>query len=120
MDPGALSWEQNCPGALYVALRREKTMGTFWSDTDNPSDSAIYFDGNGMCENRICYGALKKGTQLGDTKVNCILIKINKREQWVKYLTKRGKEVIRNQYTTAEMKQFKTLRHMPVFFILNA
>ena len=32
VDPGPTSWEQNCPGALYVALSRAKTMGTFWSD----------------------------------------------------------------------------------------
>ena len=60
-----MSWEQNFPGGLYVALSQAKIMGTFWSDTDNPSDSAIYFQGNGICEDRICNGALKTETDQG-------------------------------------------------------
>ena len=108
VDPGPTSWEQNCPGALYVALSRAKTMGTFWSDTDNPSDSAIYFQGNGICEDRIRDGALKNGNRPGDAKVNCVLI--DKREQWVRHLTIREQNTTRKQYTMTEMKQFKATR----------
>ena len=41
VDPGDLKWEQTCPGALYVALSRAKTMGTYSTDTSFPRDSAI-------------------------------------------------------------------------------
>ena len=65
-------------------------MGTFWSDTHNPTDSAIYWHGSGMSEMRIAHGALKKGKRNGDAKVNCILI--DKRDKWVSYLIKKGKK----------------------------
>jgi hypothetical protein len=42
VDPGDLKWEQTCPGALYVALSRAKTMGTYSNDTSFPQDSDIY------------------------------------------------------------------------------
>ena len=43
VDPGDLKWEQTCPGALYVALSRAKTMGTYTTDTSFSQDSAIYW-----------------------------------------------------------------------------
>ena len=94
LDPGPTSWEQNCSGALYVALSQAKPMGDFWSDTDNPSDSAIYLQGNGMCEDRIRDGALKNGNRPGGVKVNCVLI--DKREQWVIHLTIREQNTTKN------------------------
>ena len=50
VDPGVKKWEQTCPGALYVALSRAKTMRTFTSDTHYPKDSAIYWYGCGISE----------------------------------------------------------------------
>ena len=52
-DQGNAKWEQFCPGALYVALSRAKTMGTFTSDTEYPLDSAIYWYGSGISQFRI-------------------------------------------------------------------
>ena len=69
VDPGDLKWEQTCPGALYIALSRAKTMGTFTSDTLNPCDSAIYWHGSGICTDRILEGHKKNGTRKGDPKV---------------------------------------------------
>jgi len=108
VDPGLTSWKKHCAGALYVALSRAKTMGTFWSDTDNPSNSAIYFQGNGICEDRICDGALKNGNRPGGAKVNCVLI--DTIEQWVRHLTIREQNTTVKQYTMTEMKQFKARR----------
>ena len=63
VDPGDLKWEQTCPGALYVALSRAKTMGTFTSDTSFPRDSAIYWHGSGISTTRIREGHKKKRQQ---------------------------------------------------------
>ena len=63
VDPGDLKWEQTCPGALYVALSRAKTMGTFTSDTSFPRDSAIYWHGSGISTTRILEGHKKKYEQ---------------------------------------------------------
>lgn len=108
VDPGTLKWEHQCPGALYTAISRAKTMGTFFSDTDNPSDSAIYFHGNGICEDRIRYGALRKGAKKGDPRRYCKLI--NKREQWVSYLARRREETTRNEYTDKDIRLLKNKR----------
>ena len=84
VDPGDLKWEQTCPGALYVALSRAKTMGTFTSDTSFPRDSAIYWHGSGISTTRILEGHKKNGNNKGDPKVKCLLV--TKRERWVEYL----------------------------------
>jgi len=84
VDPGDLKWEQTCPGALYVALSRAKTMGTFTSDTSFPRDSAIYWHGSGISTFRILEGHKKNGNNKGDPKVKCLLV--TKRERWVEYL----------------------------------
>ena len=108
VDPGNLSWEQKCPGALYVALSRARTMGTFWSDTHNPTDSAIYWHGSGMSEMRIAHGALKKGKRNGDAKVNCVLI--DKRDKWVRYLTKKGNNTTKKIYTEEHIEYLRRKR----------
>ena len=53
VDPGDLKLEQTCPGALYVALSRAKTMGTSRDDTSFPKDSAIYWYRSGISTARI-------------------------------------------------------------------
>ena len=70
VDPGDLNWEQMCPGALYVALSRAKTMGTFRDDTSFPQDSAIYWYGSGLSTARILNGHLKKNTKKADLRWN--------------------------------------------------
>ena len=48
-DPGDRSWEQTCPGALYTALSRAKTMGRFTkSKRKFTRKSAIYWKGSGI------------------------------------------------------------------------
>ncbi len=42
VDPGDLKWEQTFPGALYVALSRANTMGTFEPDTYFPRDFLLF------------------------------------------------------------------------------
>ena len=73
-DPGDLRWEQMCPGALYVALSRAKTMGTFQPSMKFTRKSAIYWRGEGITTRRIMDGSLKCGKN-GDPKVKCELIK---------------------------------------------
>ena len=58
-DPGDLSWEQSCPGALYVALSRARTMGKFRSGNKYTKKSVIYWHGGGMTEDRILEGSKK-------------------------------------------------------------
>ena len=86
IDPGNKKWEQNCPGALYVALSREKTVGNFKPDTPYPKDSAIYWYGCGISETQILEGHKKNNKNKGGPKEMCMLIK--KRERWVAYCTK--------------------------------
>ena len=90
VDPGDLNWEQICPGALYVALSRAKTMGTFRDDTSFPRDSAIYWYGSGLSTTRILNGHLKKNTTKGGPKVKCLLI--TKRDRWVAFLNQQKED----------------------------
>ena len=89
IDPGDMKWEQTCPGALYVALSRAKTMGTFTSDTDRPQDFDIYWYGWDISEYRILKGHMKKSQKKGASTEKCLLI--TKREKWVQYLEKIAK-----------------------------
>jgi len=105
-DPGDLAWEQKCPGALYTALSRAKTMGTF--DNDKPTDSAIYWRGSAICETRITNGAMKNGKRKSDPKQNCVLI--NKRENWVQYLERRKQKTPKQDYATSDFQRMKKIR----------
>lgn len=105
-DPGDLKWEQKCPGALYTALSRAKTMGTFTDD--KPTDSAIYWKGSAICETRITNGALKRGKRPTDQKVNCVLI--DKRDNWVNYLTQQQQKTKKNKYTSSDFHKLKKKR----------
>merc|ERR1712051_432319 len=84
VDPVDLKWEHTCPGSLYVALSRAKTMGTFRDDTSFPHNSAIYWYGSGISTTRILDGHLKNNTKKGGPKVKCLLIV--KRDRWVVFL----------------------------------
>ena len=106
VDPGDLTWEQKCPGALYVSLSRAKTMGTFDSDTSFPRDSAIYWHGPGISTVRIMEGHMRNGDKKGDPKQLCKCIV--KRKKWVQYLNRRKKSTPQQRYTKSERKRMKS------------
>ena len=87
VDPGDLKLEQTCPGALYVALSRAKTMGTLTTDTSFPWDSAIYWYGSGISTTQIYEDHKKNNARQGGTKVKCLLI--TKQECWVAFIPKK-------------------------------
>ena len=64
VDPRDTSWEQTCPGALYVALSRAKTMGPFETDALFPSDSATYWQGCNVSVTQIREGSMKNGNRV--------------------------------------------------------
>lgn len=104
-DPGDLKWEQLCPGALYVALSRAKTMGKFRSRHKFTRKSAIYWVGDGINKTRIVEGSLKNGKRKGDPKVKCE--NIIKRDCWVNYLEQRRTLTISKKFNKADIKQLQ-------------
>jgi hypothetical protein len=109
VDPGDTKWEQTCPGALYVALSRAKTMGTFRSDTDHPLDSAIYWINSGICNFRILEGHMKKNKKKSGPKEKCVLI--TKREKWVQYLHKKESQTNTTFFNEANISRMTSLHH---------
>jgi len=103
VDPGDLKWEQTCPGTLYVALSRAKTMGTFRDDTSFPQDSAIYWYGSGLSTARILNGHLKNNTKKGGPKVKCLLI--TKRDCWVAFLHQKTEHTRTKVYSDSEKRE---------------
>jgi len=108
-DPGDLKWEQDCPGALYVALSRARTMGYFRSGLKFTKKSVIYWVGDGINKIRIIEGSLKKGAKKGDSKVKCELIK--KRERWVQYLEQQRNATTSKNYQTSDIKHLHQSRY---------
>ena len=109
VDPGDLKWEQTCPGALYVALSRAKTMGTFRDDTSFPQDSAIYWYGSGLSTTRMLDGHLKNSTTKGGPKVKCLLI--TKRDRWVEFLHQKKEHTRTKLFNETEKREMRTIRH---------
>ena len=109
IDPGDMKWEQTCPGALYVALSRAKTMGTFTSDTEYPLDSAIYWYGSGISQFRILEGHMKNSKKKGAPKEKCVLI--TKREKWVQYLHKKESQTNTTFFNEANISRMTSLHH---------
>ena len=107
-NPGDFKWEQTCPGALYTTLSRAKTMGTANHQDDHPKDSAIFWRGSGISENRILEGALKNARKRGDPKERSLLI--NKREDWVNHLRRAGEATKKKQYTKGTKNKLKSTR----------
>ena len=105
VDPGDLKWEQTCPGALYVAFSRAKTMGTVNDDTSFPQDSAIYWYGTGISTTRILDGHLKNNTTKGGPKVKCLLI--TKRDSWVAFLHQRKEETSIKVFSDVEKRELR-------------
>ncbi len=109
VDPGDLKWEQTCPGALYVALRRAKTMGTYSTDTSFPRDSAIYWYGSGISTTRILEGHKKNNTTNGGPKVNCLLI--TKQERWVAFLHKKIEYTRASVFSDSDKRKIRAAKH---------
>ena len=109
VDPGDTKWEQTCPGALYVALSRAKTMGTFTSETDYPLDSAIYWIGSGICDFRILEGHMKNGKKKGGPKEKCVLI--TKRDKWVEYLHRKQSQTNTAFFNTDDKTRMTSVQH---------
>lgn len=109
VNPGDLSWEQQCPGALYVALSRAKPMGTSRDDTSFPKDSAIYWYGSGISTARILGGHLKNNTKKGGPKVKTLLT--TKQDQWVAFLHEKKEHTTTKVFSVLEKRELQTVRH---------
>lgn len=108
-DPGNLKWEQDCPGALYVALSRAKTMGTFMIDGKFTRKSAIYWGGEGISKTRIMDGSLKNEPRKGDPKVKCE--NIVKRDAWVNFLKGRSAMTPNRLYADEEVSNIMNIKY---------
>ena len=106
IDPGSIDWEQKCPGALYVALSRAKTMGSMTSANPHPKDSAIFWTSDGMSERRITEGALRWDQKRKGVKIDCKLVE--KRASWVSYLEKKADITLRDRYTEQHLAQIRS------------
>ncbi len=76
------------------------------NDMPNPRNSAVYWTGRGMSKNRVLHGSTKKQMHTqGQERVNCL--KIEKRENWVNYLTEQCKNTSSQQYNKKKQKSQK-------------
>jgi hypothetical protein len=106
INPGDIKSEQQQPGILYVAMSRAKTMGDMTNDTPNPRNSSVYWTGSGMSKNRVLHSSTNKQIHTqGQERVNCL--KIEKRDNWVKYLTQQRKNTSSEQYNKKKLKKIK-------------
>ena len=80
-NPGSIDFEKRVPGLFYVLLSRATTIGRLDGKQD---DSALYFFGCNMCEDRIIN--LIKNKDGSTSKA------IKKRNLWVRYLNSRLKK----------------------------
>jgi hypothetical protein len=97
INPGDIKPEQQQPVILYVAMSRARTIGEMTNDTPNPRNSEVYWTGSGMSKKRVPHGSTKKQIHTqGQERVNCL--KIDKRDNWVKYLTQQCKNTSSEQY----------------------
>jgi hypothetical protein len=56
-----LLFKQQNPGILYAAMSCAKTMGQMTPNNPHPTDSAIFWTGLGICENRVLNITKKRG-----------------------------------------------------------
>ena len=99
-DPGSMDFEKITPGLLYTLLSRATTIGTL---EGKRNDSAIYFIGSNMSEQRMI--SLSKNND--GTKSKQIL----KRELWVQYLKDRQKQWKENNqhyFDDCDIQKFKS------------
>jgi hypothetical protein len=90
-----LTTEQQNPGILYAVMSHAKTMGQMTPNNPHPKDSAIFWTGLGICENRVLNITKKRG--LNSNITNCF--KINKRQEWVNHLLEQSQLTSSGQYS---------------------
>ena len=96
VDCGDLNSENRNPGLLYVAVSRAKTTGSLSDACPHPRNSAIYFQGTGMCEHRVQYVSTKYDrTEEERIKKENVM----KRDKWVGFLLRKAKRTRRCEYT---------------------
>ena len=107
IDPGDIKSKQQQPGLLYVATSRVKTIGDMTQNVPHPKNSALYWTGSGMSVNRVMNGTTKKqqNTQ-GQERVNCL--KIDKRCNWVRYLTDQKDITMTDTFNSESLIRIKT------------
>ena len=73
----------------------------------HPKNSALYWTGSGMSVNRVMNGTTNKqqNTQ-GQERVSCL--KIDKRRNWVRYLTDRKDITMTDTYNSESLIRIKT------------
>jgi hypothetical protein len=103
VNPGDLTTEQQNPGILYAVMSHAKTMGHITPNNPHPKDSAIFWTGLGICENRILNITKKRGPDGNIT--NCL--KIYKRQEWVNHLLKQSQLTSSGQYSERQIKKIK-------------
>lgn len=107
IDCGPINAEWLTPGLLYVAASRGKTWGSMSKTNPRPTDSAIYFDKEGMGENRVRHVAVH---QKKVSKDNFQWVKnknVQKRDMWVKFLMQKAEETKRDNYPDEKMNGIK-------------
>jgi hypothetical protein len=81
-------------------------MRDMTNDMPNPRNSAVYWTGCGMSKNRVLHGSTKIQIHTqGKERVNCL--KIEKRDNWVTYLTEQCKNTPSEQYNKKKLKKIK-------------
>jgi hypothetical protein len=88
-------------------MSHAKTMGQMTPNNPHPKDSAIFWTGSGICENRVLNITKKRG--LTGNITNCL--KINKRQEWVNHLLEQSQLISSGQYS--ERRVNKIEKKMP-------
>jgi hypothetical protein len=107
IDPGYIKSKQQQPGLRYVSTSQVKMIGDMIQNVPHPTNSALYWTGSGMSINRVMNGTTKKqqNTQ-GQERVNCL--KIDKRRNWVGYLTDQKDITMTDTYNSESLIRIKT------------
>lgn len=114
VDPGDIAWEQQCPGALYVALSRAKTMG---DGTSPPQNSAIYWSSDGMSKKRVTDGSLRWDQRRRGHKIDCALIQ--KRNNWVQHLQTKAGWTTTKSYSNKQLDRIEQTTYQQAVQGLN-
>ncbi len=88
-------------------MSHAKTMGQITPNNPHPKDSAIFWTGLGICNNRVLNITKKRG--LDGNITNCF--KINKRQAWVNHLLEQSQLTSSGGYS--ERRVNKTEKKMP-------
>jgi hypothetical protein len=84
-------------------MSRAKTIGQMTPNNPHPKDSAIFWTGSGICENRVLNITKKRG--LDGNITDCL--KITKRQKWVDHLLKQNELTSSGRYSKKRIKKIK-------------